>query len=177
MSTSRQVILYIAMSLDGYIADKDDNLDFLSSVEVAGEDYGYAAFTDSVDAVIIGRKTYDKVIAMGYDYPHIDKDVYIITRTARPSIGSFQFYTGSLGDLVSSLKSQAGKHIYCDGGGEIVHELLKAKLIDELIISVIPVLLGEGRLLFQSGREQQALQLISSQAYDSGLVQLHYKVQ
>lgn len=96
MKPNRKVMLYIAMSLDGYIATKDNSLEFLSMVEQEGQDYGYNDFIQSVDAVIIGRKTYEKVIAMGYAYPHTDKDVYIMTRTARPSIGNFKFYTGDL---------------------------------------------------------------------------------
>ncbi|HEY0041148.1 MAG TPA: dihydrofolate reductase, partial [Flavisolibacter sp.] len=77
----RKVILYIATSLDGYIAKTDDDLGFLSIVEQEGEDYGYGEFLQTVDAVIVGRRTYDKVLSMGYAFPHADKDAYIITRT------------------------------------------------------------------------------------------------
>ncbi|MEY3499959.1 MAG: dihydrofolate reductase family protein [Bacteroidota bacterium] len=174
MTTSRKVILYIAMSLDGYIATKDNSIDFLSMIEQEGEDYGYNNFVKSVDAVIIGRKTYEKVIAMGYEYPHKDKDVYILTRTAKPSIGNFKFYTDDLSRLVNDLKSQPGKNIYCDGGAEIANELMKNNLVDEFIISVIPILLGDGIKLFKDGRPAQRLELISSKYYDKGLTQLHY---
>ena len=111
---------------------------------------------------------------MGYDYPHTDKEVYIITRTERPSIGSFQFYTASLPKLVAQLKSKVGKNIYCDGGASIVHELQKDDLIDEYIISVIPVLLGDGIPLFKAGQPEQLLKLESTKSYEKGLVQLHY---
>lgn len=70
---SRKVVLYIAMSVDGYIAKPDDNLDFLSIVEKEGEDYGYFEFVKSTDAVIVGRKTYEKVLTMGFDHPHPTK--------------------------------------------------------------------------------------------------------
>jgi dihydrofolate reductase len=163
------------MSLDGYIAGKDDSLDFLAMVDQEGEDYGYNDFVKSIDAVIIGRKTYEKVIAMGYDYPHTEKDVYILTRTARPSIGNFKFYSEDLSELVNRLKSQAGKNIYCDGGADIANELMKNDLVDEFIISVIPVLLGEGIKLFKDGRPKQILELVTSKQFDKGLVQLHYK--
>jgi len=163
------------MSLDGYIATKDSSLDFLSMVEQEGEDYGYNDFVKSVDAVILGRKTYDKVIAMGYEYPHTDKDVYIITRTERPSIGNFKFYTSELTQLVNNLKNQSGKNIYCDGGAEIVNELIKNDLVDEYIISIIPILLGDGFRLFKDGRPEQTLELISAKQFDKGLTQLHYK--
>lgn len=164
------------MSLDGYIADHHEDLGFLSMVEQPGEDYGYAAFTQTVDAIILGRKTYEKVLSMGFEYPHTDKAVYIITRTERPAIGSFEFYTGDLATLVSELKSKPGKNIYCDGGAEIVNELARLQLIDEYIISVIPVLLGGGVRLFKADRPEQKLQLISSKAFEKGLLQVNYKV-
>jgi len=163
------------MSLDGYIATKDNDLGFLSIVEQEGEDYGYQEFVNTVDTVIIGRKTYEKVIDMGYEYPHIDKDVYIITRTEKPAIGSFKFYTGDLKDLVENLKSQNGKDIYCDGGAEIANKLMRNNLIDEYIISVIPILLGEGIKLFTDERPQQNIKLISAKTFEKGMVQLRYE--
>lgn len=172
---NRKVVLYIATSLDGYIAKPNDDLGFLSIVELEGQDYGYADFVKTVDAVIVGRKTYDKVISMGFDFPHADKDAYIITRTPRPSIGSIKFYTGDLKSLVGRLKSENGKNIFCDGGAEIVNELLKGDLIDEFIISVIPILVGSGTKLFKDGRPEQKLELVSIKSFDKGLTQLHYK--
>ena len=172
---SRKVVLYIAASLDGYIAKPNDDLGFLSIVEQEGQDYGYADFVKTVDAVIVGRKTYDKVLSMGFDFPHAHKDAYIITRTPRQSIGSVKFYTGDLKQLVDRLKSESGKNIFCDGGGEIVNELLKDNLIDEFIISVIPILVGNGTKLFKDGRPEQKLELLSVKQFDKGLVQLHYK--
>jgi dihydrofolate reductase len=175
MATDRKVVLYISMSLDGYIATKDNSLEFLSMVEQEGEDYGYNDFVKSVDAVIIGRKTYEKVISMGYEYPHTDKDVYILTRTAKPSIGNFKFYSKDLSQLVNVLKSQPGKNIYCDGGAEIANVLIKNNLVDEFIISVIPILLGDGIKLFKDGRPELKLELVSTKQFDKGLTQLHYK--
>lgn len=175
MHHNRKVILYIAMSLDGYIAQPNDDLSFLSTVEKEGEDYGYAAFVAGVDTVIMGRKTYDWVMAHAGAFPHADKNAYIITRTARPATGKTVFYTGNLTDLVTQLKSENGKNIFCDGGAEIVNELLQHKLLDELVISVIPILLGNGTKLFKDGRPEQKLELVSVNTYDTGLTQLHYK--
>lgn len=172
---NRKVILYIATSLDGYIAKPNDDLSFLSIAEQEGQDYGYAEFIKTVDAVIVGRKTYDKVISMGFEFPHADKDAYIITRTPRPNLGSIKFYTGDLKSLVNKLKSENGKNIFCDGGAEIVNELLKKDLIDEFIISVIPVLVGNGIKLFKDGRPELKLELVSTKQFDKGLTQLHYK--
>ena len=140
----RKAILYIACSLDGYIATIDDDLSFLNDVQKKGEDYGYTDFTNSVDTVFMGRKTYDKVASMGFPNPHPSKEFYVITRTKRPSFENISFYTKDVNDLLHDLKQKNGKHIYIDGGANLVHHLLKANLIDELIISVIPVLLGDG---------------------------------
>jgi dihydrofolate reductase len=175
MKSDRKVILYIATSLDGYIAKPNDDLSFLSIVQQDGEDYGYADFVKSVDTVILGRKTYDWVMKQVPDFPHADKDSYVITRTTRSSINKINFYTGDLKELVLKLKSEQGKNIYIDGGAEIVNELLKLKLIDEFIISVIPILVGNGTRLFKDGRQEQRLKLVDTKRFDTGLIQLHYK--
>ncbi len=174
MPAPRKVILYIAMSLDGFIARPGDDLSFLSLVEKAGEDYGYGDFIESVDTVIMGRRTYDWVMRHVPDFSHADMEAFIITRTPRPANGTVQFYSGDLKLLIEELKKKEGKNIFADGGAEIVQALLKEGLIDDLIISVIPVLLGDGVRLFKDGRPEQRLQLVKSKSYETGLVQLHY---
>ncbi|MCZ7609638.1 MAG: dihydrofolate reductase family protein [Ignavibacterium sp.] len=171
----RKVILYIAASLDGYIAKPNDDLSFLSIVQKDDEDYGYSVFINSIDTVILGRKTYDWVMKQVPVFPHADKNTFIITRNAKPSTGKINFYTGNLKDLISKLKVEQGKNIFIDGGAEIVHELLKENLIDEFIISIIPVLVGSGIKLFKDGRPEQILELVSVKKFEKGLAQLHYK--
>jgi dihydrofolate reductase len=171
----RKVILYISMSLDGYIARVDGDISFLSLMEQKDQDYGYADFNKTVDTVIVGRKSYDKVVSMGFKYPHNDKDVFIISKTRHENSGSFKYYSGSLKTLVSGLKSKPGKNIYCDGGSLIVNELLKENLIDEFIISVIPIILGDGIELFTRGRPEISLRLINCEKFETGLVQIHYE--
>jgi len=175
MTRDRKVILYIATSLDGYIAKPNDDLSFLSIVHQEGEDYGYSDFVKSVDTVILGRKTYDWVMKQVPKFPRADKNAYIITRTVRPTIGKTVFYTGDLTNLVRKLKSENGKNIFCDGGAEVVNELLKNDLLDELLISIIPILVGNGTRLFKDGRPELKLELISTRQFDKGLTQLHYK--
>ena len=170
----RKVILYIAMSLDGYIAKPNDDMSFLSIVEKEGEDYGYSEFINSIDTVILGRKTYDWVMTQVQEFPHADKEAFVITRTVRPNVGTTTFYTGNLRDLVLKLRAKAGKNIFIDGGAEIVNGLLKETLIDELIISIIPILVGSGTRLFNDGRPENELKLISSKQFEKGLVQLRY---
>jgi dihydrofolate reductase len=173
----RTVSLFIATSLDGYIAKPNDDLSFLKLVEKEGEDYGYAEFTSTIDTIILGRKTFDWVareIGTSH-YDNGERDVYVITRTERASVGKIKFYTRSLVELVRQLKSESGKNIYCDGGAEIINELLENDLIDEFIISVVPVLVGNGTRLFKDGRPEQQLELLATKTFDTGLTQLHYK--
>ena len=173
----RKISLFIAMSLDCYIAKPNDDLSFLKLVEKEGEDYGYAEFTSKIDTIIIGRKTYDYVLneigASHYD--NGQRDIYVITRTERPQVGRTTFYTGNITELIKQLKSENGKNIYCDGGAEVINELLKNNLLDEFIISVIPVFLGNGTRLFKDGRPEQILEFITVKTFETGLAQLHYK--
>lgn len=173
----RKTALFIAMSLDGYIAKPNDDLGFLKLVEKEGEDYGYAAFTGTIDTVIIGRRTYDYVLKeIGPSfYDNGKRDVYVITRTQRPPVGRTIFYNGNISELIKKLRSEKGKNIYCDGGAEVINELLRHDLIDEYIISVVPILLGSGTRLFKDGRPEQLLEFIKAKTFDTGLAQLHYK--
>src|SRR5690606_33221745 len=169
------VSTFIATSLDGYIAKPNDDLSFLKIVEKDGEDYGYAQFTDTIDTIILGRKTYDYVLKEigSSHYDNGTRDVYVITRTEKPSVGRTTFYTGNLTELITQLKAKTTKNIYCDGGAELIDALLKTDLIDEFIISIIPVLVGSGTRLFKDGRPEQALKLIGTKTFDTGLTQLH----
>ncbi len=172
----RRVVLYIAASLDGYIAKPNDDLSFLAMVEHEGEDYGYSDFMKTVDTVIMGRKTYDWVMTRVPKFPHADLCTYIITRTARVAEGNIKFYSGSLKESVVRLKAEKGKNFSIDGGAEIVHELLKEQLIEEFSISIIPVILGEGIRLYRDGSPEHKLNLIDSKHFNSGLTQLHYQL-
>lgn len=162
------------MSLDGYIAKEDDTIDFLSLVETPGEDFGYADFLKNVDTVIWGRRTYDKVMSFGIDFPHKDKNVYVLSKT-RSGRDDHVAYFSDVKKLMEQLQNEPGKDIYCDGGGEAVYELLKYSLIDRLIVSVIPHLLGNGIRLFKDGRPEQKLKFKRIVSYPSGLVQLWYE--
>lgn len=172
---SRKTVLYIAMSLDGYIAQPNDDLSFLSIVEKEGEDYGYADFIQTIDTVILGRKTYDWIMAQVPEFVHADKKTFVITRTEKPSVANTHFYTKDLKELIINLKKEEGKNIFIDGGAEVVSALLKEQLIDEIIISVIPILVGNGVRLFNDERPEQELELISCKSFEKGLIQMHYK--
>ncbi len=172
--SERKVILYIAMSLDGYIAGPNGNMSFLDAMAAPGEDYGYHEFIETIDTVILGRKTYDWVMTQVPEFPHADKETYVITRNDQAPIGKTIFYSGNLKALINKLKQAGGKNIFIDGGAFLVNELLKINLIDEFIISIIPVLLGAGTKLFKDERPELLLELISKKSFEKGLVQLHY---
>lgn len=172
---NRKLILYIAMSLDGYIAKKDDNIDFLSIVETSNEDFGYSDFLQNIDTVIWGRKTFDKVLSFGKGVPHKDKKVYVISATKKGKEEHAEYYSNVV-DLVKCLKQEEGKDIYCDGGADIVCQLLNHRLFDRIIVSVIPHILGDGIRLFKDRNIEQHLQFKRSINYPSGLVQLWYDI-
>lgn len=171
MAAQRELILYIAQSLDGFIAPPNEDLSFLNAVALEGEDYGYADFVATCDTVIMGHRTYDKVVAMGVPDPHPERTLYVITRTPKQSQGDIYFHSGDVVELVRSLKAQAGTKIYCDGGAQLIHTLLQHDLIDRYIISTVPVLLGAGIRLFKEGRPHRPLKLVQSKAWPSELVQ------
>ena len=174
--SERKLILYISMSLDGFIATKDDDISWLSIVDKQGEDYGYANFTASVDTYIIGRATYDVVLKLtGGDLPQAQKfKCYVITRQKRPDEDGVTFYQGDIEELILNIKREKGKNIYCDGGGEIVKLLMDKDLIDEYIISIIPIVLGDGKRLFRGGTPKRKLKVASCNKYETGLIQIHY---
>ena len=173
---SRKVILYISMSLDGFLADKNDDISWLSMIEKDGEDYGYEEFTKDVDCYLVGHKTYEVVKKLcGGVFPQAKQyDCYVITRKERKAEEGVTFYSGDILDLINQLKNNKGKNIYCDGGGQIVKLLMENNLIDEYIISIIPIVLGDGKRLFLGETERFNLKAISSKQYDSGLIQLRY---
>lgn len=172
---NRKLVLYIAMSLDGFIAKKDDNIDFLSIVETPNEDFGYSDFLQNIDTVIWGRKTFDKVLSFGNGIPHKDKKVFVASKTRKGKIENAE-YIDDVVNLVTTLKQMEGKDIYCDGGADIVYELLNKQLFDRIIVSIIPHFLGDGIRLFKENNIEQQLLFKRSISYPSGLLQLWYEI-
>lgn len=175
MDKQRNVIVFIAASLDGFIAQPDGDISFLETVERPNEDYGYSQFIDTVDTVIMGRKNYDKVLSFGILFPHSDKTCYVLSRTQQGKNQEVTFYSGDTKVLIEELKQIPGKNIYVEGGAEVIHDLRSQHLIDEYVVSWIPTLLGNGIQLFADVNFEEKLILTSCQAYPSGLVQVCYK--
>ena len=169
--------VYIATSLDGYIARSDGSLDWLGVAE-ENEDYGFAAFMQSVDALVMGRNTYDAVMAMG-EWPY--GDTLVIALTHRP-LDIPADLTGvveatELGplELAEELDRRGIEHVYVDGGTTI-RSFLEAGLVQRLTITTIPVLIGAGIPLFGPQEGDIRLRLVDSIAYTNGLVQSTYDV-
>ena len=170
----RKVKLFIASSLDCYIAREDGGIDWLFT----DDDYGYTKFYDSVDTIIVGRKSYDQSLAFE-EYPYKGKKVYVFTRKKVRKNNNEQdveYIDTNIQDFVTSLTQSIGKDIWLIGGGEIVSVLLNAGLVDEIILSIHPIILGTGIPLLRDIQKEVNLKLENSLSFDSGLTQLYYKV-
>lgn len=169
-----QCSVYIAASLDGFIARPSGAIDWLSIVERPGEDYGWKAFFDSVDTLLMGRKTYET--ALGFNaWPYAGKRCVVLTHEAPSSRHGEAFYRGDLTELVDRLGKEGARRVYVDGG-TVIAQLLAAQLIDDVTVSVIPILLGEGVPLSPKMGGDVRLALTDHRAFESGLVQLRYRV-
>lgn len=169
------VSIFLAMSIDGFIAAPDGNLDFLDAIDHGDEDYGYYKFVSEVDTVLLGRHTYDKVMSFDVEFPHKDRKCFVFssTYTSNKSDEFVEFVNKSPAELVDEIRSGGSKGIYCDGGANLIVQLHNASLIDRYIISIIPVVLGEGISLFKNMKTAN-LNLISAKSFPSGLVQVIY---
>lgn len=174
----RQVIVHIGTSADGYIARPDGDLEWLTSLPAPPGFYGMNAFMKSVDTMMLGRKTYDMSLRMGARFdarnPHI-----VFSRHAAPAEtpSGVRFVNDPIGPFVRSLREQPGKNIWLMGGGELIASFLDEQLIDEFVITMVPVFIGEGISLIARRHRHAPLELLSSERFDNGVVQLHYRVQ
>lgn len=166
----RQVRLFIASTLDGYIAREGGEIDWLFEEK----DYGFRAFLRSVDTVVMGRKTYDLAAAFP-EFPYAGKKVTVFSRTkAGTRDPHAEFTTDTPAGLVKRLREQPGKDIWLVGGGELVRAFLDANLVGHVDLFIHPVLLGSGRSLFPKGGVNTSLRLEKTETYRSGLVRLTY---
>lgn len=167
----RKVSLFTAASLDGFIAKKDGGIDWLFT----DADYGYASFYRSVDAILMGRKTYQQTLSFS-EFPHLDKPVYVFTRRrGKPDFPNVRFINNSPAAFVRDLKNKKGKTIWLVGGGLLNGALLEAGLIDEIVLSIHPVALGMGVPLFAGARNPASWNVVKTKKYQSGLVQITYR--
>jgi dihydrofolate reductase len=175
MTNQRKLVLFIATSLDGYIATEDDSLEWLFKVDGEG-DNGYSDFYDTVDTVIMGRRTYDWLLEQETErFPYEGKECYVFSRTLSQDNENVKFFSGDVVDLTNQLKNKEGKNIWVMGGGDLIHSFINEKLVDELIITVSPVLIGKGIPLFKEVDFELELTLKSINRFNQ-FAELHYEV-
>lgn len=174
MRKQRNIVLFIATSLDGYIATKDDSLDWLFKVEGEG-DNGISEFYETVDTILMGRKTYDWIIThMTEEFPYKNKECYVFSRQENEDTEDVKFIKEDIIDFTNKLKNEEGKNIWIVGGGDLLHSFIKEKLVDEFIITIAPTIIGEGVPLFKEDEYQLELYLKGTRCFNQ-FVELHYK--
>jgi len=169
-----RVRVFIACSLDGFIAGPDDDLSWLPSGD--GQDFGYAAFMADVGALLMGRRSYEVVAGFPGEWPYGALPVLVAThRSLQPKVPTVRPVAGTIEAVIAAAReAAAGKDIYIDGGA-LIREALEAGQVDELCVSVIPVALGRGVPLFAGLSRYQPLELVASKQFDGGLLQLTYR--
>jgi dihydrofolate reductase len=173
---TRKIIVNIATSADGYVARTDGNLDWLTKRPAPKGFYGLPRFSRSVDAKILGRKTYEVSLKLGASFK-ADEVHYVFSR--KPPLSAptgVQFVTEPIRSFADRIRKQTGKNIWMMGGGDIIGSFLDEDAIDEFIISVVPTFIGEGIPLMAPRHRDVPLKLRSSQEFPDGVVQLHYEV-
>ncbi|KAA9338499.1 dihydrofolate reductase [Hymenobacter busanensis] len=170
----REIVLYIAASLDGYIADEAGSVAFLKPFEESGEDYGYHEFLGSLQAVVMGSRTYEQLLGFGIPWPYAGFDTYVCTQRNLPTHADprIRLLNRPVTELVAELP--AGR-TWLVGGGQLIDSFNAAGLIDRLMLAVIPVVLGRGvKLLTQPPPQKLALK--NFQKYSDGVVMLDYQL-
>jgi dihydrofolate reductase len=163
--------VFVATSADGYIAGPNGEIDWLEPIQAVGDGYGYGAFFSTVDALVMGRRTYETALSFP-QWPYPGKRVYVMTnRPTEPRHGE-QMVFGAPAGVLASIQAT---HVYIDGG-TVIRQFLAANLIDDLTISIAPVILGAGVRLFEGGERSHKLELVGSQTWPSGLVQVRYRL-
>ncbi|OCA90493.1 hypothetical protein A8F94_00980 [Bacillus sp. FJAT-27225] len=175
MASERKVVVFIAQSLDGYIATKDDSLEWLFLVEGEG-DNGYSEFYETVDTVLMGKRTYDWIMEQEKgNFPYHPKECYVFTRSKIEDTDNVTFFNGDIKALIDQLKNKEGRNIWVVGGSDILHTFFTKHLIDEMIVTIAPVVIGEGIPLFKEGKYQLDLHLKGIRTFNQ-FAELHYLV-
>jgi dihydrofolate reductase len=171
--------VFIATSLDGYIADENGEIDWLTEIpNSSGHDGGFARFMESIDAIVMGRTSFEKVLSFGIEWPY-PKQVFVWTNTldqVPPELhGKVEFVRGGIKEVVSLVQQKSFFSLYIDGG-KTIQSFLKENLIHEIIVTRVPILLGRGIPLFKDVPRLR-LRHQSTQIFENGMVQSHYLVE
>jgi len=174
--TNRRIIVHIGTSADGYIARPNGDLEWLTSRPKPPGFYGMSAFLTSIDTKLLGRKTYEKSLRMGARFDSKTRTI-VFSRHAPPADApsGVEFVNDAIGTLVSRLREEPGKDIWLMGGGELIASFLDAQAIDEFVVSVAPVFIGDGIPLIARRHRHVSLDLHSVESFEDGVVQLRYR--
>jgi len=177
VTDSRKVIVHIATSADGYIARADGDIDWLTARPAPAGFYGMDAFMQSIDTKVLGRKTYEASLRMGAKFGSKQRTI-VFSRHPRPrsAPSAVEFTDEPIAVVVNRLRESRGKNIWLMGGGDIIASFLDAQAIDEFVISVVPVFVGDGIPLIARRHRHVPLSLLSTEKFADGLVQLRYAV-
>jgi len=177
MTKRRNVIVHIASSADGYIARPDGDMEWLTSRPAPKGFYGLSAFTKSIDTKLLGRKTYEESLRLGAKFDSKKERTIVFSRHAPPANApsGVEFVSGAIGPFVSRLRKQPGKDIWLMGGGDLIASFLDERAIDEFVVSVVPVFIGDGIPLIARRHRHVLLDLRSVEQFEDGLVQLRYR--
>ena len=168
-----KITYYVAASLDGYIADADGGVGWLPEGDAS--DYGYDEFYAGVDALVMGRRTYDQVLGFG-QWPYAGKPAYVFTsHPPEDDPYGVEFFGGSPAEFARSVASRYSGAVWLVGGGNLAEQFRGAGLIDEYVIHLIPVILGQGIPLFGGAAPPTALRLETTRVYDDGVVMLCHR--
>ncbi|MFN9778035.1 MAG: dihydrofolate reductase family protein [Candidatus Kapaibacterium sp.] len=175
-----KTILYIATTIDGYIARPDGNIDWLTSFPPPESgDYGYAALLESIGTIVMGRRTYEDILGFGIEWPYTGFTTYVVTHNKEYTASTPQTFIineDAVGAL-RSIKHTAEKDIWIVGGGALIQSLLNDRLIDAMIISVVPKIIGDGIRLFPAPSEESQWRLTHTQSFNTGIASLLYERQ
>lgn len=171
-----EVILYVATSLDGYIARTDGNLDWLNAhPNPEGSDYGYAGLLDGIGDILMGRETYEAVLGFGIPWPYPGHDTHVATRRRHyPASTPRTTITPDAVALTRALREKGVKDIWLVGGGNLVQSLMAEGLVDRLVLTLIPRVLGGGIPLFPEGTAETGWDLLRTESFAGGAVSLTY---
>jgi dihydrofolate reductase len=177
MAKRRNVIAHIGTSADGYIARPDGDLEWLTSRPKPAGFYGMSAFLRSIDTKLLGRRTYEMSRRMGAKFDSKTRTI-VFSRQAPPADApsGVEFVNGAIGPFVSDLRDQPGEDIWLMGGGDLIASFLDARAIDEFVVTVAPVFIGDGIPLIARRHRHAPLDLQSVERFDDGVVQLRYRV-
>jgi dihydrofolate reductase len=169
-----KIVLYIATSIDGRIADINGSVDYLNDFQTPGEDYGYTGFLQRINTVVMGAGTYETMLGFSYWYEGMDHIIFSTRELHVPDGRHIQQVSGDPTELVQQLR-QREKDSWLVGGAQLLNTFSERGLVDEMIITIIPKFLGAGTSLWQEGKPvEETWQLLGQKSWPDGVVQLCY---